>query len=149
MSTPGILTITATGENVKTPSGTVANTVNGATLYIGKVIPHQTIIWRGYRVECDTAAHALAQRNVYVNIPWLGATNLTDGLPYQNALVVPLDNAIVTLKTEMTSPLALSIDIPQQFSWYCTNRDGSAVDATKVLSVQLFFSYGATTTTGF
>lgn len=59
-SSPGLLTITAQSETLPIPGGTVTNTPANATLYIGKVIPHQVIVWRGYRVEMDSAADSLA-----------------------------------------------------------------------------------------
>jgi hypothetical protein len=85
-----------------------------------------------------------------VDVPWLGSNNLTDGLSYQNRLPLYLDvNNVGTFRCEMTTPLQLNQDIPQIFTMSVYNRDGTPVDANKVLFVSCQFSYGSSTVAGF
>jgi hypothetical protein len=154
-SSPALLTITSQAETLNG----VTNTSAIANVYIGKTIPHQVIIFRGYHVVSDPANLPAAPNGymIYVDVPWLGAANLVDGLSYQNRLPLPIDvdetsltaTLHSTLKWEMTMPLQLVSDIPQQFTMAVYNRDGSPVSTSWIKSVSLTFSYGSTTTAGF
>lgn len=143
-ATPSLLTIHMATETLNG----YANTSAAGTINIQKTIDPQTVILRGYRVECDTAAHALAQQIIYVDFPWLGGYSLTDGITYMSRLPILLDNAIVSLKCEMTTPLRLSNQIPSQFQYACYNRDGTPVNTTNVKAITLQLSYGTSTIAG-
>lgn len=138
MSTPSLLTLNMATETLNGYNNTSAT----GTINISKIIEPQTIIWRGYRVQMDTQADALSQQLVYVDFPWLNSYCLTDGITYMTRLPIMLDNAVVTIKTEMTMPLRISQTINSQFNYAIYNRDGTPVNTSKVISVTLYMSYG-------
>lgn len=144
-TTPGLLTFTLKSETI----AGYTNTVNGATCYIGKVIPHQTIVWRGYCIIMDSSADAVTQQDVYLRVPWLTGNCLTDMRPYATDLPCMLNGNVVTCFTEMTMPLQLTTDIPQIFTAALYNRDGTPVDSGKVLFAQFYFSYGQNSVSGY
>lgn len=147
-ATPSLLTIHMAAETL---NGFV-NTVAAGTINVAKTIEPQTIILRGYRVECASSAYALTQQIVYVDVPWLGGYSLTDGLTYMSRLPLLLDNAVVTLKTEMTTPLRLSGPITSQFTYTNYNRNGTIVTPISgtngITAITLQMSYGSNTITG-
>lgn len=145
MTSPGLLTITLTSETVQ---GNVNNT-NGATIFLGISVLPQTLIMRGYHVEMASAAAALAQKVVYLQLPFLGSNTLIDGIPTAKRLQLPLDNNNVTNKIEMTTPLTLITPIQPSFQCACYNRDGSLVNPANVLYVSVYFSYGSQSVTGY
>lgn len=138
MSTPSLLTI---GLRTETLNG-FSNTAAEATININKTINPQTIILRGYQVQCTSASYAFSQGEVYVDLPFLGGYCLTDGITYMSRLPLLLNYDQCTLFTEMTTPLRLSGPIPAQFVAKVYNRDGTLVDPSSILSVFLQFSYG-------
>ena len=138
MSTPSLLTIHMATETLNGYSNTSAS----GTINIEKIIQPQTIIWRGYRVQMDTQADALSQQLIYVDFPWLNSYCLTDGISYMSRLPIMLDNAVVTLKTEMTMPLRTSNTIQSQFNYNVYNRNGTPVNSSQVVSITLYFSFG-------
>lgn len=138
MTTPSLLSFTIAGETI---NGYV-NTVNGARIFIGTRIPAQTIRLKGYKVQMDSAPNALAQGEVYLQVPWLGSSNLIDGRSFAYQLPLVLDNAVVTIQSGLDVPLQLISDIESVFRASLHNRDGSAVDPAKVLKVTLYFSCG-------
>ena len=134
---PSLLTIHIANETVNGFTNTTAD----ATIDLHKEIKAGPMYLRGYRVEADTQAHALSQRLVYVSLPFVNGANLTDELSYQNCLPLMLDNAQVTLKTEMNNELQITQDIPRLFKAKCLNRDGTTVSTGQILAVTLQFSY--------
>lgn len=139
MSTPSLLTFTIQSETI---NGNV-NTVNNAIIDIGKKIEPQVITWRGYQVVMDTFAHALAQKVVYLDVPWLGGSNLQDGRRFQTNLPLLLRGDEITTFAEMNMPLQLIGSIEKVFTARLYNRDGTPVDPAQVLSVSLYFTYGS------
>lgn len=103
-------------------------------------IPAQSFFeLRLVRVEYDTAANALTDAVISIDLPFLSGTQLVDNLTEQGQLVVPLDNAIVTLyRTEL--PLELAKDIDQSFRVRVYDNAGAAV--TNMARLTLQFSYG-------
>jgi hypothetical protein len=76
---------------------TINSTTNSAVINTVKKIPQQVLTLKVARVEYDTAAHALAARVIYVDVPWLSSNQLIDENIGRSYLPIPLDNAIVTL----------------------------------------------------
>lgn len=103
-------------------------------------IPTQSFFeLRKVRVEYDSAANALTDAVISVDLPFLSGTQLVDNLTEQGRLVIPLDNAVVTLyKTEI--PLELAKDIPQSYRVRVYDAAGALV--TNMVRLTLQFSYG-------
>lgn len=138
MTTPTLLSFKIAGETING----YTNTVNGAKIAIGTRIPAQVVRLKGYKVVMDSAANALTQGEVYIQVPWLGSSNLIDGRTFAYQLPLMLDNAAVTIRTGLDIPLQLITAIESVFTASVYNRDGTAVDPAKVLSVVLTFSCG-------
>lgn len=113
---PGILTLTATS--------------NSTNLSINNRIPIQTIVLREVRVEYNNGggsgtASALAQRVIYIDLPFLSTDQLTDNTAFFN-LPIALDNALVTIK-QLETPVYLNKAIDTEFKMYIRSSDGSLV----------------------
>ena len=103
--------------DIKSAEGTLMIDVssNSSVVNISLRIPQQVIYLRSYRVEFDTAAHALASQILYVDLPFLSGNQLLDTNPGRTLLPILLDNAIVSFAYGKDIPVYLSSNIPQTF----------------------------------
>jgi hypothetical protein len=111
-ASPGILTLTST--------------TNTKVMNISLDIPIQTIRFKSYRVQFDTAANALAAKVLYVELPFISGNQVLDnnlGFVY---LPIPVDNAVVTLETSIDLPILLTEHIPQSFTMNIRDGPGSS-----------------------
>lgn len=121
---------------------TLDTTENSTRFSINNRIPAQTIVLRQVRVQFDTQGNALTQGIVYVDLPFLSSTQLTDGTNFFN-LPVLLDNAVVTLK-DLEIPVYLTEAIEEDFTMDVRNADGSLVNNTQLARITLQFTYDLT-----
>ena len=90
-------------------------TTNEKICNISLRVPQQTMYLRSYRIEFDTAAHALAAQICYLDAPFLSGNQLIDTNPANIAIPLLLDNSIVTHAFGKSIPIYLSSDIPRVF----------------------------------
>lgn len=81
---PGVLTLTATTAS--------------SNLNIELNIPAQVLHLKGYRVEYDSTANALADRVIYIELPFISRNQIIDNNVGKVYLPIMLDNALVTLR---------------------------------------------------
>lgn len=122
---PGILTIDST-----TPQKIVEQ---------NNRIPIQTIRLVGYRIEMNSAANALAQQMIYLDVPFLSSAQLTDGTAFFNYPFY-LDNAIVTLQDKNVN-VYLKEPIKEKFKMSLRNSDGTLVDGANLVHFSAQFEY--------
>lgn len=100
---PGTLTL-ITDSNIK-------------EMNIALDIPAQTIYLRGYRVEMDSAATALATKILYLEIPNIYNINkMIDNNVGYVFLPIMLDNAAVTNIHGMDIPVSMAHHLPERFT---------------------------------
>ena len=121
---PGTLTLHTT-----TPDKTNFN--------ISLDIPQQVVMLQSIRVEFDSAASALAARLLYIDLPWLSANQLLDQNSGYVYLPIFVDNAVVTLRTNMQIPVVLNHHIPSSFTMVVRGSDLAPVDPAVCVSVSL------------
>jgi hypothetical protein len=98
---PGILTLTSASSS--------------SVLNIELNIPSQVLHLRGYRVEYDTAANALADRIIYVELPFLSRNQIIDNNIGRVYLPIQLDNAVVTLRDGLDLQILMTESLPERF----------------------------------
>lgn len=125
-----------------------SETINGnvnlgyqGVIDIHRRIPKQTILLKAVRVEMTSAANALAQQIVYIDLPFLNSYSLVDGISYMSRLPILLDNAAVTVR-DMNVHLDLDSAIEPRFKMSVYSRDGSL--ATNCSACTLQISLGET-----
>ncbi len=135
MSTNTLLTMHLAGESI---NGTT-NTGYTGVIDIHARIPKQTVILKTVRVEMTTTAEALAERIVYIDLPFLNSYCLKDGVSYMSRLPVALDNNVVTLK-DVNVPLSLDSSIESKFRMSVYKRDGSLATNCSSCTLQISLS---------
>ncbi len=121
----------------------LTTTTNEAEMNIAYDIPAQTIYLRGYRVEFDTAAHALTEGVVYLEIPNIySISKMIDNNVGHVYLPIMLDNAAVTNWHGMDIPISMAHHLPERFTIRILS--GSFVPVSNLVraSFQFFISEG-------
>lgn len=126
---PGILTI---------DSGS-----NSSTLSLKNQIPQQVMRLKRVRLEMSSAATALAQKIVYVDLPFLSNQQLIDGVNGRFYLPILLDNAAVTSYT-CDLPIYMSRHVHDTIELNVRSADGSLVSNFVHVALQFEFGYGHT-----
>lgn len=130
-TTPALLTIHLESETI---NGNVNLPYDGI-IDIHARIPKQTIILKSIQVLTDSTAPSLC----YVDLPFLGAHNLLDGLSYMSRLPIVLNqNGFSTIR-DVNIPLIIHNPIEPRFRMRVYKRDGSLF-STGLVSITLQFS---------
>lgn len=117
---------------------TIHATSNSVSVNTHATIPRQTIRLKNVRVEMTSASVALSEKVLYVDLPFLSASQLIDHRENLYQLPILLDNAIVTnYQTDL--PLHLLSDVQERFRIIVRNESGALV--SNLVSITLQFSY--------
>ena len=130
-------------SDLGTGTFTIDTTTNTKTCNISFKIPQQTIYLRGVRVEFDTAAHALATRIVYIDLPFFSQRFMIDTNPSYTYLPVLLDNAVVTVHWGQDVPITLNDTINERFEMRVLGTDFLPVANLVSCSLQFSLSTGS------
>lgn len=109
-------------------------------------IPAQTITLTGYRIEMGSAANALTEKILYLDIPRIFNVNkVIDSNIGHTYLPLPLDNAAVTLQQSLDIPVSMAHHLPDKFTMRILN--GSFTPVANLVHIALFFKvdYGHST----
>ena len=117
-----------------------AGTIENRVVNMSYAIPQQRLRLRGYRVEFDTQANALAAGVLYFDITdsnnksILSYNHLIDNNSNRLLFSLPLDNAVVTNKDSLNKVLYLSskVDSILKVSVYNNTFTGFALDSNIV-----------------
>ena len=112
---------------------------NEAEMNIALDIPVQTIYLRGFRIELGSAANALTEKVLYLDIP--GIFNINKMLDDNRGLVylpIFLDNAAVTHTYGMDIPISMIRHLPERFTIRILN--GSFQPVANLVSASFQFS---------
>lgn len=102
-------------------------------------IPDQKFFKLKYiRVEYDTAANALADKLIFVDLPFLSKSQLIDNVSKQGRLPILLENNAVTYE-DLDIDIQLSKNIEYKFNANVYKSDNTPV--TNMTSITLLFSY--------
>lgn len=123
---PGILTLTST-----TASSVLNTELN---------IPSQVLRLRGYRIQYDSAANALADKVIYVELPFISRNQIIDNNVGHIYLPIQLDNAIVTLRDGLDLPILMTESLPERFTMNIRQGpSGAFALVTNMVHVSLTF----------
>ena len=110
---------------------------NSSSVNVTLGIAKQSMTLVGYRVEMSSAATALAAKVAYVDIPFLSSNQLVDNNINFSLLLLPLDNATVTLRDGLDFPIHMSNNIPQYFNVSVRDKTGALL--ANLVSMTLIF----------
>lgn len=117
---------------------TIHTTSNNAQIDTHSTIPRQTIRLKNVRVEMTSASVALSEKVIYVDLPFLSASQLIDHRANLYHLPILLDNAVCTnYQTDL--PMHLLTDIQERFRIIVRNESGALL--SNLVSLTLQFSY--------
>jgi hypothetical protein len=96
---------------------TIITDANVKDINLALEIPAQTIYLRGYRIEMASAANALTEKVLYLDIPRIFNINkMLDGNVGQVYLPIFLDNAAVTHTFGMDIPVSMAHHLSEKFT---------------------------------
>ena len=102
-------------------------------------IPKQTITLKSIKVQTSSTNLGL----VYVDLPFLGAHNLIDGVSYMSRLPIMVDQDGYSTVRDVNIPLNIHNAIEPRFRMRVYKRDGSLCD-TLLVSITLQFALSVT-----
>ena len=106
-------------------------------------IPAQTIYLRGYRIEMGSAANALTEKILYLDIPNIyNGNKMLDNNLNMTYLPIMLDNAAVTHTYSMDIPISMSHHLPEKFTMRVLNGSFVPVDNLVSASFQFYLELG-------
>jgi len=120
--------------------GTLAlfSATNEKVMSITLDIPAQTITLTGYRIEMGSAANALTEKVLYLDIPRIfNVDKVIDSNIGHTYIPLFLDNAAVTLQQSLDIPISMAHHLPSQFSMRILN--GSFLPVSNLVHISLFF----------
>ncbi len=117
---------------------TTADTSIDAIIDINTIIDVEEIVLSCVRVEMDSEVYALAEKIVYVDVPFLNSTNMIDGVSYMSRLPIPLQDLAVT-HFYPNIKLSLHSVIPRTYNLRVYSRSGRL--CTNIKSITLQFNY--------
>lgn len=98
----------------------------------------QTIYLRGYRIELGSAANALAEKVLYLELPIYNVSKMLDANQGFTYLPILLDNAAVTHTYGMDLPISLGRDLQPEFRMRILN--GTFTPVANLVSATFQFS---------
>ncbi len=106
-------------------------------------IPHQVITLTGYRVEMSSAANALSEKIIYLDIPKIYNVNkVLDNNFGHVYLPILLDNAAVTLQQSLDVPISMTNHLPERFTIRILNSSFQPVSNLVHAVFSFKISYG-------
>ena len=111
---------------------------NDTELSITYNIPIQTIYLRGYRIEMSSAANALSEKVLYLELPIYQSSKMIDNNPGVTLLPILLDNTAVSHTFGMDLPITMSHDLYPVFRMRILNS--SFVPVSNLVHASFQFS---------
>lgn len=115
---------------------------NEKAINITLEIPQQTIYLRSYRIEMATAADALAEKVLYLDLPIFNSNKMIDSNVNHMYLPILLDNAVVTHSFGLDIPVAMSGPLSERFKMRLLNSSFQPVSDLTHASFQFYLSEG-------
>ena len=123
---------------------TIITDTNIKEINLAVEIPAQVIYLRAYRIEMDSAANALTEKILYLEIPNIYNSNkMIDSNVGQTYLPIFLDNATVTLTYGRDIPIAMTNHIPARFTIRVLNSSFVPVSNLVSAAFEFSLSYGS------
>ena len=117
---------------------TLFATANSQIMNITLDIPAQTITVTGYRIEMSSAANALSEKVLFLDIPRIYNVNkVIDNNLGHTYIPFFLDNAAVTLQQSLEIPISMTHHLPSSFTLRILNS--SFVPVSNLVSVAIMF----------
>lgn len=95
------------------------------------------LILTSVRVECDSDANAMAERIIYVEIPFLNASNLKDSTNFSRLPILLHEYDLTHYSPNLR--ISLHQPIPKEYHFRVFSRSGAL--CTVVKSITLQFNY--------
>lgn len=101
-------------------------------------IPPQTITLTGYRVEMASAANALTEKVLFIDLPKIFNVNkVIDTNLGHTYLPILLDNSAVTLQQSLEIPISMAHHLPENFLLRILNS--SYIPVSNLVHISLYF----------